>query len=1661
RSIAAAPGILANAVENVLVLDYGSDEALRIIGDRAHELAAVMIEPVQSRNPTLQPREFVQRLRPLCDAGGCALIFDEVITGFRVAQGGAQEFYNVRADIATYGKIIGGGLPFAAIAGSAKWMDALDGGDWRFGDDSYPETGVTYFAGTFVRHPLALAAAKASLIHLKQRGPALQRELNQRTAALVERLNTFFGARAAPLTAISASSLWRVSVDTDQPCASLFYYALRERGLHVYEQFNGFLSEAHGDSEADAIATRIEGVVDQLLGAGVLTRRVAKADADGAAVAPQTGGAERPLSDVQTAVAAYSHAAPPDEIPLTDAQLEKWVTCQFGGGSNLVFNESLLLTLDGTLDRSALERALAFVTQRHEALTLSFAEDGGSQRVGTPQALTADFIDFSGTDAETRLAAHCVAAVRQPFDLTHAPLLRAQLLRLAPERHALLVVAHHLVFDGWSEAVFLDELAQAYNAFVAGQQPELTPAESYRAYVLTERARRADGDASLQMDYWQRVYSTIPEPLLLPADRRPQGEPEPDLSAATVRHEFSPDLVAALRQCARRKGVTLYGLLLAGFGVLLARLSGQHDFVIGIPFAGQALAGSDHLIGDGVNTLPLRLSVPAQMSFGELARATHRTLLDAAEHQDITLQTLLHGLGLARGSERRRLAEVIFNLNPRVPQLAFTGLDYSLRDCAKAALSRELFFNLNDSGKRLTLDLHYLTALFDESTIRRWIAHYETLLDAAVSDDDITVAALPLLTGAQRDMVLHVWNATAREYDRGASLPALIKAQAARTPDRIAVECEGSSLSYAELERHADAVARALNSRGVGRGELVGVCLPRSVEMLIAALGIMKSGGAYVPLDPAFPVERLRYMAEHSGLRQVVVLSAERTPPAIAQAHQLLELATLDPAGIPESPLPAVGGDDLAYVLYTSGSTGQPKGVRILHRNLVNFLLSMRDRPGIGADDVLCAVTTLSFDIAGLELYLPLTVGARIVLATEHYHADADALFRLLRERGVTLLQTTPSLLRLLLDGDRVEGVRGLKLLIGGEALPRDLVERALPHCRELWNLYGPTETTIWSTAQQVQQEDGPVSLGTPIANTRVYVLDPHRQPVPPGAIGEIWIGGDGVADGYQARPDLTAERFVEDPFVSDGSRMYHTGDLGSLHDGVLHFHGRADQQIKLRGYRIEPGDIESVAMQGTGVREAVVVTRDFGPEDKRLVLYVAADHEPALIARLRDALRERLPPYMLPQHIEVLQTLPRTANGKIDRRALPLPVQVVREVAAQAPQSRASEPPLGDLERAFIDIWRDLLRVREVGLHDNFFDLGGDSLLAVRVFQRAQEITGVNLPLATLLTAPTVAGQAAAFRAAGAAEPRTAPQQVVVTDKSTRDPWAPLVPFQPLGTRSPLFCVHAVGGNVLNYVPLAKALGPEQPFYGLQAIGLDGITPPLDSLPVMASRYIAEIRKVQPHGPYLLAGGSMGGMIAYEMACQLRAGNEEVALLALFDTFGPGNRLFEIERAGSVEQMGYRWNDRLYRLRHASPGKRLEMLWIALRWRIEQRVDRYRIGALRRRGKALQHALRYREIQRCNERAYFAYEPPPYEGSITLFRASEHPGEMKATRTLGWEVVVAGNIEVIDLPGAHNTLMEQPALVTGLQAVLKRLNSASDQPAQSLRVARGRSTQS
>jgi len=632
------------------------------------------------------------------------------------------------------------------------------------------------------------------------------------------------------------------------------------------------------------------------------------------------------------------------------------------------------------------------------------------------------------------------------------------------------------------------------------------------------------------------------------------------------------------------------------------------------------------------------------------------------------------------------------------------------------------------------------------------------------------------------------------------------------------------------------------------------------------------------------------------------------------------------------------------------------------------------------------------------------------------------------------VLQTTPSWLRALTSGGRAGRLPRMKLLIGGEELPRNLAESVLPHCTELWNMYGPTETTVWSAAGRVTSGQGSVPIGTPIAQTQIHILDANRNPLPEGARGEIWIGGAGVASGYLHQPDLTAERFQSDPFAG-GGRIYRTGDIGSWSHGQLYFHGRADDQVKLRGFRIEPAEVEAAALADASVTAAVAGVCEFSELDRRLVLYVVAPGaRDGFVERLRDELRNRLPPYMVPQHVERVESLPQTPHGKIDRKALPAP----QAVSAPAAEARVPAAEQGDaLEIALREIWRDLLGVKVIDLDSNFFDAGGDSLLGVELFQRAHALTGVNLPLATLLTAQTVREQARAFREAGARNPAGGRRPSAVHGHA--DEWSPLVAIQATGSLPPLFCVHALGGNVLNYVPLARAIGADQPFYGLQAIGLDGITPPLATVEDMAARYVREIRARFPRGPYFLCGGSMGGLIALEMAQLLRADNEQVAFLGLFDTYGPQAEPPSPRNAGTAIRARERWHERWIRLRTLDRDGRRVMIAEALQRRLYRLADALSAIVCRWRGTPLPHGVRYRTLERIHLRADDTYQARPYRGPMTLFRASDQPESLARSRALGWQDVALGTLEVVDLPGTHDTLIVQPGLAQALRGALER----------------------
>jgi len=1324
RSLSAAPGILANAVENVLVLDYCSEDSLRVLKERGHELAAVMIEPIQNKYPTLQPREFVKSLRSICDEAGCALIFDEVVTGFRVAPGGAQELLGVRADIATFGKVIGGGLPFAAIGGSSHWLDALDGGHWQYGDDSYPEAGVTYFAGTFVRHPLALAAARASLLHLKRGGREIYRTLNERTQALITRLNTAFAARGAPVKAVHCASLWRLSWDDGQKYVSLFYWLVRYHGLHLYEQFGHFVTEAMGDAETDRIFQVFTQAIDELMALGLITPREG-----GPAPRDPGDGSSKGLS----------------EGPLTPGQTERWLAGAFDPSARRALNESLCVVLQGPVDQVALKSALQDVLTRHEAFRVYFDLDQPLQRLAPVGPVPVAQVDLRNqTDADAALDAFCTEASRRDFPVDQAPLAAVSLLQLAGNRTVVHVVASHLIFDGWASSVFNAELATAYRARSTGLAPHWPVAESPLRFGTEEQAR-FEGEAGQEsLAFWTDVLRNPPAPLSL-GDLTP---PSPRRYAAdTARVNFDGALLTQLRTQARQAGATLFQLLLSAVTIMLQRRTGQAEFVVSIPYAAQSLQRHGPLVGDGVLDLPLRLGCNAGDSAIAVLKQVRTRLMDALEYPLMTQGTVARALGIRSAGDRPPLTGIYFNLNPKVDLSAYAPLAASMHEGRKAGTLSELFFNFYEKDDALTLDLHYSTDHLSAGRAQDIINDLFTQCAALAQSLATPVgpqATLPVVTptkpsAAAIDPRLLTWNATDVPLEPHARIEQWVSRQAARTPDEVAIVATGTSLTYRELEARANRFGNLLRSRGVGAGMLIGVGLSRGPDLIPALLGVLKTGAAYVPLDPGFPRDRLHYMAEDADVRFVITEAANADLSGVARDKQIRiddDAATIVAASdAPVAASPDWADDAPAYVIYTSGSTGKPKGVVLPQRAVCNFLASVKREPGMKPGDRLLAVTTLSFDIAVLELFLPLTIGARVVIAQRDDAMDGEVLGRMIHDQGITVMQATPTTWHMLLDANW-RAPTGLKALCGGEALPPSLAQRMLESGVELWNMYGPTETTVWSTLSLITDARAPIVIGKPMDNTSVWILSDDLKPAPVGAEGEICIGGAGVANGYFKRPELTADRFVANPFDSTpGARLYRTGDLGRWReDGRLEHLGRLDFQVKIRGYRIELGEIEAGLAALPGVARSVVIPREDMPGDVRLIAYVVPQAAVQLDpSQMRDALRGTLPDYMLPHNVVVLEAMPLLPNGKIDRKSLPAP-------AGPALTSKPKgEPPRNDLERSVANAMQAVLKVADIGVSDDFFSLGGHSLLAARLIGQINRELGMHLSLRTLFESPTV----------------------------------------------------------------------------------------------------------------------------------------------------------------------------------------------------------------------------------------------------------------------------------------------------------------------------------
>jgi amino acid adenylation domain-containing protein len=1325
--------------------------------------------------------------------------------------------------------------------------------------------------------------------------------------------------------------------------------------------------------------------------------------------------------------------APRDRnLPMSSAQRRLWFLDRLAP-NNAFYNIAEAYRFGGPLQAAALEDTLNEIISRHESLRTTFAEEDGElvQVVAPARRLLLALFDPSllpdgeGAEEARRLAAE---EARQPFDLRQGPLVRATLLRLREDEHLLLLTLHHIVADGWSLGLLLEELSALYNARVAGEEPALPELPvQYADYAEWQRGCVQGELLEVELGYWRRKLGLAPAALDLPADRpRP---PAQSFHGASHSFHIPAPVARSLGELSRREAATMFMTLLTAFKALLARYSGQEDIVVGSVTANRNRSEVERLIGFFVGTIVLRTDLSGDPTFREMLGRVRETTLGAYTHQDVPFERIVEELAPERDLSRAPLFQVMFSMQDtpgRAP--SFRGLEFAPVWVEGGTSKFDLELLMGEAEDGIAGTIEYSTDLFNHETVERMALHLQTLLGAVTAAPDTRLSMLPLSTPDESARVLVEFNKTYADYPRERCFTQLFETQAGRTPDAVAVACAGERLTYEQLNRRANSAARLLAEQGVSSGTLVALLADRSVEFLTAILAIFKAGGAYLPLDPRAPTSRLSLVLGQSRAR--LVLFARRYERALDDAltqvgeAQPLRLAVerFLAGGRGEENLPPRADPcDLAYVIYTSGSTGIPKGAMIEHRGMLNHLYAKVADLQLSGRDVVAQTASQSFDISVWQFLAALLVGGCTEVFPDEIAFNPARLLETVAREGITVLETVPSLLRAALDtaptdADGAPALMSLRWLVPtGEALPPELCCRWLerhPHV-PLLNAYGPTECSDDVTHHPLHLPPAPdaviVPIGTPVANTQVYILDRRMRPVPLGVAGELYVGGDGVGRGYLNDPARTAASFLPDPFSKrPGARLYRTGDRGRhLTGGQIEFLGRLDFQVKVRGHRIEPGEIEAALLRHPEVREAAVVAREDSPSDTRLVAYVVAPGGGATRAQaFRQFLKATLPEYAVPSAFVFLDALPLTPNGKLDRKALPRPE------AARGGEGDGYMAPRNDIESRLVRIWEEVLGVKGVGIDDNFFEHGGHSLLALRLVGEIQRQFGRELPLAVLFQKGTVEHLAGVLR-----------------EQFTATALSPLVAIQPRGTRPPLFFVHVGSGNVLCYLDLARSLGDDQPFYGIQDPNLYADEFPELPVEAMAARYVEAVREAQPHGPYLLGGWSFGGLVAFEMARQMRERGEEVALLALLDTGAPDWVRAQADPTDDASLLGILAREMGLRVADA------DLQPLTPEGMIAHVVVRMKEARLAFDDHAA-YLRRQLEVFKSRIRVIHRYFPEVYAGRITFFRAAEEdaPGERTTELsghgddpTRGFSALTTEPIEVYTIPGTHHRIAREP----------------------------------
>ncbi|MEJ6479893.1 amino acid adenylation domain-containing protein [Nostoc punctiforme UO1] len=1348
------------------------------------------------------------------------------------------------------------------------------------------------------------------------------------------------------------------------------------------------------------------------------------------------------------------------ELPLSYAQQRLWFLDQFEP-NNAIYNIPMALRLVGTLNQVALEQSLYEIINRHEALRTNFVIVDGkpSQLIQTQTNWTVSVVDLkhlSTTEQEIATQQLAQQQANQPFDLANQALVRATLIVLSETEHVLSVCMHHIVSDAWSMGVFIQELAALYNAYSQGEPSPLTPLSIQYADFSIWQINWLQGEVlQTQISYWQQQLKAAPALLSLPTDR-------PRLAVQTFaggHQEFalSVELSNKLTKLSQEQGVTLFMTLLAAFDTLLYRYTGTEDILVGSPIANRNRNEIEGLIGFFVNTLVLRTDLSGDRSFNELLGRVRLMAIDAYAHQDLPFEMLVEVLQPERDLSHTPLFQVMFALqNVPMSEIELADLTISSLPVESATAKFDLFLSIQNTGNGLVGVWEYNTDLFDASTIERMTGHFITLLSGIVANPEERISQLPLLSQTEQQQLLVEWNNTLTDYPRDKSIHQLFEEQVERTPNAVAVEFENQQLTYQQLNCRANQLAHYLKSLGVSADVLVGICVERSLEMVVGLLGILKAGGAYVPLDPNYPQERLAFMLEDA---QVSVLLTQQSLLDRLPQHQASQVFLdtdwqLISQSSQDNLISCVQATNLAYVIYTSGSTGKPKGVALNQLALCNLILWQLQNNTISTGAKTLQFAPISFDVSFQEMFSTWFSGGKLFLITEELRRDTSALLGFLQEKAVERLFVPFVALQQLAEtavGSELVNSHLREIITAGEQLQiTPAISQWLSKLTDctLHNHYGPSESHVIITFTLADPVEGwPLlpPIGRPIANTQIYILDRFLQPVPVGIAGELHIGGVSLAQGYLNRPELTQERFISNPFkrsrgageqgsrgeTFNSDRLYKTGDLARyLPDGNIEYLGRIDNQVKVRGFRIELGEVEAVLSQHGDVEGCCIIAREDTPGDKRLVAYVVAhQNSTPTISELRQFLKAKLPDYMVPSAFVMLEEMPLTPSGKVDRRALPAP-------DLHSSNSDKYVAPRNQVELELTQIWSRILKVDKVGVKDNFFDLGGHSLLTPYLMAQIKQQFGKNIAIASLYQNPTIEQLA-----------------TIVPFDSDSKSGSPLVILQPHGSKPPLFCLPGAAGYPFYLYDLARCLGSDQPFYSFQAIAPGEGGELITQVEDVAARYIQELFVVQPQGPYFLAGHSFGGKLAFEMAQQLLRKGHKVALVAILDTTAP----FHQNNPSAFDLDNTKWLAELADTIEVVYEKKMDCSVDTLESMVWEDQLKYVLERLKNADilppddEIMQLNNMVRQLK---ANAVVNYVPKEiYPTKITLFRAKENVVKVDESNSevlseilqdlhWGWSKFSAEPVNVHFVPGNHVTMMNLPHV----QVLAEKLKACIEQ---------------